>query len=112
MEKIKYSLSSFWMAPNIPYLLKKEDYEEMLEEVKECQNELSRELSDFDLTTNEGHESLMSAVKVSLQLRNYRQNVEARINYWINPVNQGVNTFEVYTAPRAHEQEQARGKKL
>ena len=110
MDKIKYNLTSFWMAPVIAYSLTIEQYEGMLHDVKDCQAKLSDELSGFDMTTNEGHASLFSALSVSNQLRRYRHNVECRIKYHFEPVQDNTTTLDVYTTSMAHQREQARGR--
>ena len=100
--KIEYKLSSYWIVPFIPYLLEKEDYEAMLNDAKAEQSRLSEDLKDFDLATNEGHESLSSAVLVSLQLRLYRHDLECKIKFFIPPPEPNVNQTQVYTTTIAH----------
>ena len=89
------------MAPYVPYLLELEVYESMLADVKANQSKLSNDLSALDMTTNEGHTSLLNAGLVSGQLREYRHNVECKIKYF-TPQSEPMINCEVYTTTLAH----------
>ena len=90
------------MSPVVPYLLEKEAYEAMLEDVKDCQVRLTGDLSSLDLTTNEGHENLLNCGHVSKQLRSFRHDVESKIKFFIPPLEPMVGC-KVYTTTMAHE---------
>ena len=102
MNKIKYNISAFWISPVVPYLLEKEVYEAALEDVKDCQSRLTGELSTLDLSTNAGHEKLISFVNVSNQLRAFKHDVELKIKFFMQPLEPMVGTSKVYTAPMGH----------
>ena len=102
MQEIKYNLNGHWLAPVVPYLLKKEEYEAMLEQVIFCQKQLSDDISKLDLTTSKGDFMLSNAALVSHQIMRYRQTVEGYIKYYIEPTPgsvMGINPDEI-SAPK------------
>jgi len=109
MGKIKYNLTPTWMAPNIPTFASKEDCETAIVDVKECQGRLTGDLRLLDLTNKYDHFKLFAFINVSFQLMQMLNGLESVLRYMSGETLGGTHANDVYTAPRAHEQEQARG---